>query len=223
MIPAPRVRPAIDPVRRYAAADGRARAPTPADGRAVEHRHGDHRRRHARHERRRACPLAHREGRLGAPVVGRPRRAADGHVGVRGSAGAGRSRRLDRGSWADARRPDARGDRRGLWRATGCRSRPRGMAAAAVGATRDRIPRAQPQASVADPLVDGARQPERHRARLVRQPPRRPADRRAARTPARDATDVVRRGHAAARGHRSRATDGRPDVPVGRDRRIAGR
>ena len=97
------------------------------------------------------------------------------------------------------------------------------MAARAVAAARHALSRAQPQAGVADRVGRVAAQPERHGAGLVRRPARRARHRRAARSAARDAPDVGRRGRAPPPGARPGSAGRHPDVPAGRDRRVTGR
>ncbi len=121
------------------------------------------------------------------------------------------------------RRPDARGDRGRVRRDAGYRPRARDVAAPAVAAARDAVPRGQPQTGVAHPVGRGPAEPERHRTRLVRPPAGRSPDRRPARTAARDAPDVGGRGDPAPRTARSRRGRGHPDLSAGRDRRVHGR
>ena len=123
----------------------------------------------------------------------------------------------------DPRRPDARGDRRGDRRDAAHRPGSRGLAARAVGPARHALPRAEPQAGLADPVGRRPAEPERDRAGLVRRTAGRPRGRRPARPAARDAPDVERSRRAAPAGARSRGRGRLADVPARGDRRIAGR
>ena len=109
--------------------------------------------------------------------------------------------------------------RRGARR--GCR--PRGVAARTLEPAWDAVPRAEPQAGMADPLRAAAAQSERDGTRLARLPRQRVGHRRPAGPAKGDATDVGRpclagpaRARAGNRGHG-------PDLPLDRDRGIAGR
>ena len=181
--------------RRYAGRDVRRPTAPPPHRRAAEHRHGADRRRDPRHERGRAGPgadragvrvgAAHRAaGRSGGRDRGVPARPSPGPTSSISTGGLGPTPDdLTREAIAAA-----------CGETVGRRSGDRGVAARALATARHAVPGAEPQAGLADPVVRGAPQPERHGARLVRDAPGRPGHRGPARSAARDAPDVDRRG-----------------------------
>ena len=184
------------------------------------------RRRDARHERRRAGPVADRAGRPGdagsrpcptiSPRSPRPSRPA---------LGAGRPGRLDRRPRPDAGRPDPRGDRRGL-SARRRRVDPDLEAwLRELWARRDMpFPELNLKQAWLIPSADGAAEPERDGARLVRRRGPTAGSSSPCPGPPREmrpmwADEVVPRLERA----RARGGGRVADLPAGRDRRVAGR
>ena len=190
--------------------------PPDPDRGAAQHRQRTDRRRDARYQRRRAGSLVDRAGRPGDPDHRPARRSRPGDRGVRDRAGAGRPGRLHRRAWPHPGRPDARGDRGGDRRDATHGRRSRGVAARAVGPARHALPRAEPQAGLADPVGRRPAEPERDRAGLVRRTAGRPRGRRPARPAARDAPDVERSRRAAPARARSRGRGRLAHVPARR-------
>ena len=171
---------------RYAAGHvERARGTPHPDRRAAQHRLGADRRGDARHECRRAGSRADRGRRRRRPDHG-PARPAGGRQRRRSPRP--RACRLvvsTGGLGPTPGRPDPRGDRRGCGETPVVDPDLEALAARPVGPPRHPVPRAQPQAGMADPVRRGAAQPERHGARLVRR--RRPDGRVASPCPVRRA------------------------------------
>src|SRR5438552_2328933 len=91
-----------------------------------------------------------------------------------------------------------------------------------MGAPRDGLSRAKPQAGLADPVCVDPRQPEWNRPRLARAPTRWQAYRRAARPAPRDAADVARAGTPAPARDRPWRRGRFADLSPDRDRRVTG-